>query len=111
MLSYSVVSDSLWPWTVACQAPLLMRLLFFYPGKNTGVGCHFLLLGILLTQGLSPVSPALQMASLPAEPLGKSYDPECLVNISISINSAESGVHFYPVSTPTYILQVSANIN
>ena len=24
------------------------------PGKNTGVGCHFLLQGIFLTQGLSP---------------------------------------------------------
>ena len=27
------------PWTVACQAPLSMRS----PGKNTGVGYHFLL--------------------------------------------------------------------
>ena len=25
-----------------------------YPGKNTGVGCHFLLQGILQTQGLTP---------------------------------------------------------
>ena len=24
------------------------------PGKNTGVGCHFLLQGIFLTQGLNP---------------------------------------------------------
>ena len=24
------------------------------PGKNTGVGCHFLLQGICLTQGLNP---------------------------------------------------------
>ena len=24
------------------------------PGKNTGVGCHALLLGIFLTQGLNP---------------------------------------------------------
>ena len=29
-----------------------------FPGKNTGVGCHFLLQGIFLTQG--SVSPALQ---------------------------------------------------
>ena len=35
------------PWTVACQAPLSMR----FPGKNTGVGCHFLLQGIFPTQG------------------------------------------------------------
>ena len=41
----SVVSDSLRPlWTVARQAP----------GKNTGVGCHFLLQGTFLTQGSNP---------------------------------------------------------
>ena len=49
--SCSVVSDSLqphgpqharlpWPWN--------------YPGKNTRVGCHFLLQGIFPTQGLNP---------------------------------------------------------
>ena len=42
-----------WPsvtlWTVACQVPLSMR----FPGKNTGVGCHFLQ-GIFLTQGSNP---------------------------------------------------------
>ena len=35
------------PWTVDCQAPLPWNS----PGKNTGVGCHFLLQGIFLTQG------------------------------------------------------------
>ena len=35
------------PWTVALQAPLFMG----FPGKNTGVGCHFLLQGIFRTQG------------------------------------------------------------
>ena len=29
------------PWTVAHQAPLSMG--FNSPGKNTGLGCHFLL--------------------------------------------------------------------
>ena len=37
-------------WTVACQAPLSME---FSPGKNTGMGCRFLLHGIFLTQGLN----------------------------------------------------------
>ena len=37
------------PWTVACQAPHPWDS----PGKNTGVGCLFLLLGIFLTQELS----------------------------------------------------------
>ena len=35
-------------WTVVRQAPLSME-----PGKNTGVGCHALLQGIFLTQGLN----------------------------------------------------------
>ena len=35
-------------WTVACQVPLSME----FPGKNTRVGCHFLLQEIFLTQGL-----------------------------------------------------------
>ena len=34
-------------WTVARQAPPSVR----FPGKNTGVGCHFLLLRIFQTQG------------------------------------------------------------
>ena len=37
-------------WTVACQAPRPWG----FPGKNTGVGCHSLLQGIFLTQGLNP---------------------------------------------------------
>ena len=39
VLSCSVASDSATPWTVACQDPLCGDS----PGKNTGVGCHFLL--------------------------------------------------------------------
>ena len=35
------------PWTIAHQFPL------DFPGKNTGVGCHFLLQGIFLTQKLN----------------------------------------------------------
>ena len=48
------------PWTVAHQAPLPWG----FPGKNTGVGCHFLLQGIFPSQELNP-SPALQEDSLP----------------------------------------------
>ena len=50
VLNRSVASDSvmhglqparlLWPWD--------------FPGKNTGVGCHFLLQGIFPTQGSNP---------------------------------------------------------
>ena len=38
-------------WTVAHQAPLSMG---FFPGKNTGVDCHFLLQGTFPTQESSP---------------------------------------------------------
>ena len=37
-------------WTIAQQAPLSMDS----PGKNTGVGCHFLLQGIFLIQESNP---------------------------------------------------------
>ena len=46
------------------------------PGKNTGVGCHALLQGILLTQGLNPHPLSLlhwQACSLPVAPPGKPF--------------------------------------
>ena len=45
----SGVRLSLTPWTVACQASLSME----FSRQNTGVGCHSLLQGIVLTQGLN----------------------------------------------------------
>ena len=38
------------PWTVAHKAPLTWG----FPGKNMGVGCHWLLQRIFLTQGPNP---------------------------------------------------------
>ena len=38
------------PWTVAYQTPLSLG---FFPGKNTGMGCHFLLQEIFPTQRLN----------------------------------------------------------
>ena len=46
----SVMSDSVTPWTVARQAPLSVG----FPGKNAGMGCHFLLQGLFLTQVSNP---------------------------------------------------------
>ena len=61
-------------WTVAHS-----RLLcpWVSPGKNTGVGCHFLLQGIFLTQGLKLCLLCLllwQASSLPLAPPGKPHD-------------------------------------
>ena len=56
------------------------------PGKNTGVGCHFLLYGIFLIQELNPSLLRWQADSFTAEPPGKPtffcradpYPPGCI---------------------------------
>ena len=58
------------PQTVARQAPLSWD----FRGKNTGVGCHFLLQEIVPTQGLNPGLPHCRQMLLPSEPPGKSAD-------------------------------------
>ena len=51
-VSRSVMSDSLQPHRLW---PTRLLCLWDSPGKNTGVGCHFLLQGIFPTQGSNPV--------------------------------------------------------
>ena len=66
MCACLIMSDSLWPH----QAPVSMG----FPGKNTGVGCHFLLQGIFPTQESNSHLLCLlhyRQILLPAEPLGK----------------------------------------
>ena len=46
-VSCSVVSNSMTPWTLACQAPLSME----FSRQNTGVCSCSLLWGVILTQG------------------------------------------------------------
>ena len=58
----SVVSDSLRPhglWSTRLLCP------WDFPGKNTEVGCHFLLQGIFLLQGSNPHPLHWQADSLP----------------------------------------------
>ena len=51
-----------------------------FPGKNTGVGCHFLLQEIFLTQGSNLRLLHWQVGSLPAdEPPGK--PPGCWLEV------------------------------
>ena len=71
MLSHSVVSDFLQPHGLQ---PTRSLCPWDFPGKNTTVGCHFLLQGIFPTQGLNPylfTSPALAGRFFTAEPPGK----------------------------------------
>ena len=58
--AFSVMADCA-PWAVALQAPLSTG--FFR--KNTGVGCHFLLQGIFLTQRSNPCLLHWHVSSLP----------------------------------------------
>ena len=74
----SVVNDSVQPhgqWPTRLLCPL------DFPGKNTGVGYHFLLQGVFPTQGLTLHLLCLllwhqQEGSLPLVPPGKSLETE-----------------------------------
>ena len=61
---WSVTSNSATQWTVAHQALLSMG----FPGRSTGVGCHFLLQGIFPTQELKPRLLCWQADSWPLVP-------------------------------------------
>ena len=50
------------PIDCSLPGPLSMGV---FPGKNTGVGCHFLLQGMFLDHGLNPWLLPWQMDSLP----------------------------------------------
>ena len=56
------------PWTVVCQARLLRP--WDSPGKNTRVGCHFLLQGLFPTQGSNLSLHHCLADSLPLSHLG-----------------------------------------
>ena len=67
MPAFSVMSSSVTPWTISCQAPLCP---WDSPGKNTGVGCHVLLQRIFPDSGVDPMSPVWQEDSLTLSHLG-----------------------------------------
>ena len=67
MLSHSVMSDSVTPWTVARQAPLSIGFL----RQEYWNGLPFPFPGNHPNPGIKLGSPALQADSLPAEPSGK----------------------------------------
>ena len=66
LFSHQVVSNPFAaPWTI--QPP--RRLCSWdFPGKNTGVGCHFFLQRIFPPQGWNPASPALKGGFFTTEP-------------------------------------------
>ena len=67
------------PWTVSC------RLLcpWDFPGKNTGVGCCFLLQRTFPTQGLNPRLLHWQVGPLPLRPLGSPVTSQVFLNYKL----------------------------
>ena len=53
LLSHLIMSDSLQPHGL-CHEPVRLLCPWDSPGESAGMGCHALLQGIFLTQGLDP---------------------------------------------------------
>ena len=71
LLSHSVVSDTLQPHGLQ---PIRLFFPWDFPGKSTGVGCHFLLQGDLPDPGIEPASPALAGRFFITVPPGKPFN-------------------------------------
>ena len=71
VLSYSVMSKSLQPHGLQ---PTRLLCPWNFPGKNTGMGCHFLLQGFLPGIKLTSGSPALASGFLATVPPEKCED-------------------------------------
>ena len=63
-----------------------------FPGKNTGVACHFLLLGNLLDPGIEPTSFALPGGYFTTEPPGKLVRETDTRSITLEINPEMPGL-------------------
>ena len=77
LISHTVLSDSVTPWTVAHQAPLSME----FSRQECWSGLPLPSPGDHPNPGIEPasaVSPTLQADSLPGEPSGKPYHLEVL---------------------------------
>ena len=72
VLSHSVVSDFLQPHGLKlARFPCPWN----FPGKNTGMDCHFFPPGDLLKPGIKPMSPALAGRFFTTEPPVNSFTP------------------------------------
>ena len=79
---------TLWgPWTAAYQALLSMEFFFFFFGRNTGVGCHFLLHRVFLIQGSNPCLLHLLHCQADSLPLSYLGNPRRVVLHALKWNS------------------------
>ena len=107
LFSCSVLSHSLRP-----HGPQPTRLLcpWDFPGKHTGVGCHFLLQGILLSQGLNPCLLHWQEDSLPLNHLGSIiHNSLYMETVQISTTDAWMKVEMWSSYSREYYLAIKRN--
>ena len=90
MLTYLVMSDSVTPWTVAHQAPLSMG----FSGQEYWSGLPCPTPGDLPNPGIKPVSPALQVDSLPMSHLGAVPASNQLVSVCLFFLFSQFGDNF-----------------
>ena len=95
--SHSAVSDSLQPHGLQ---PIRLLSSWDFPGKNTGVGYHFLLQGDLPNPGIEPRFPALYTDTLPSEPPGKLnlWKKKKQVKWCLSVYSRYKAILTFPLS-------------
>ena len=67
-LSYVQLFATSWAVTQLCPTPAKLLRPWNFPGKNTGIGCYFLLQGNLPNPGIKPSCPTLWANSLLSEP-------------------------------------------
>ena len=103
MLSRSFMSSSLRPHGLQ---PARLLCPWNSPGKNTGVGCHFLLQGIFLTQESNPHLPHCQ-----ADSLLLSHKGSPITQTESAFKPHSSAGHFIHLecSPPTQILRILCN--
>ena len=106
--SCSVVSDSLRPHGLY---PAKLLYLWDSPGKNNAVGCHFLLQGIFLTQGLNPGLPHWRQTLYPLSHQGsfiyllrEMTSKSCFVWLSPVKKKTQLETSNYSLPSNSYIL-------
>ena len=107
MKSLSCVRLFATPWTIAYQ--LLHP--WDFPGKGTGVGCHFLIQGIFPTQESNPGLPHCRQ-TLPSEPLVLQFNSvaQSCPTLCIPMDCSTPGLpvhHQLPEFTQTIVHRVS----
>ena len=85
-VSRSVVSDCLESMDCSPESPR-----WDFLGKNTGVGCHFLLQGIFPTQGSNPCLPHCRQTLYHLEPPEMLYSTVFIVRYNIYVDPGSPG--------------------